>query len=363
MHASLVKAMDKLLTRFIKRFPVYRSQLYGWETSVMQQISEKLGAVQIGTSIGHESSPLYRRKERQAMQEILETYMCTPVDKSSNNMSLMCKHFAVKLELDDLARNGADGSMTYDRVPDSQVSIIGGAQDFLAGLQIKSGEAVLPGYMGMPKLHKDVFSLRFIATSSRSFLRPLALKVTYLLRALETDLDWLWRGLHFPAAAEMGRAKHWILRNSAQLLPMIQAFNMQHTLQQLHAMPAWLLSWDFELLFTELNQSDLKAKLCWLLEQLFALRTQNLVRVAKGCPAKWSTGDMPANRSERENGASFQYSDLQSAKDAICYLVDHAYFQVGGAVFHQVKGIPMGINPAVYFAKLLSLCVRVFIST
>ena len=132
---------------------------------------------------------------------------------------------------------------------------------------------------------------------------------------------------------------------------MIQAFNMQHTLQQLHAMPAWLLSWDFERLFTELNQSDLKAKLCWLLEQLFALQTQNLVRVAKGCPAKWSTGDMPANRSERENGASFQYFDLQSAKDAICYLVDHAYFQVGGAVFHQVKGIPMGINPAVYFAN------------
>ena len=349
--SSLERAMGKLSKKLSKEVPAHT--LYPWISTVMQQIYASMDAIPADTMIGHDDSPVYGRRERLAMKDILQTYLCTPVDKLANGMCLTCKHFAVKMQLDDLARNSADGGSTYQALPNTSVDdVVAIAEPILEQLQIKMGDGVLPGYMGMPKLHKPHLAFRFIATSAKSYLRPLALILTYLLRALEAHLDSSWRQLHFPATASMGRSRHWILRNSAQLLPVVHAFNMQHSLRRLDESTAEKLSWDFERLYTELNQDDLKVRLCWLLDSLFALHgNRNLIRVAKGCPARWCEGTMPARRTARYQGRSYYCFDLESAKQALCFLIDNTYFQVGDTVFHQVKGIPMGTNPAVFFAN------------
>ena len=224
---------------------------------------------------------------------------------------------------------------------------------FWRGLHIKLGEPFVPRYMGIPKLHKPFVQLRFIATSSNSYQRPLALHITYLFRAVDPDLARIWNALQFPTALKF-RPGHWILRNSAQLLPVIRRFNASHTLQQLDARPPYLLSYDFERLYTGLNQLDLKDKLCWLLERIWGLRPdQRLVKVGKGQPAKWVAGDMPGSRNGRDfqTGVKYYTWDLHSAQQAVRYLIDHAYIGVAERILRQVHGIPMGTNPAVYMAN------------
>ena len=48
----------------------------------------------------------------------------------------------------------------------------------------------------------------------------------------------------------------------------------------------------------------------------------------------------------------FYKFDRQSAKEAVAFLVHHAYLVVGDQVFRQIRGIPMGIGPAMYMANL-----------
>jgi hypothetical protein len=51
------------------------------------------------------------------------------------------------------------------------------------------------------------------------------------------------------------------------------------------------------------------------------------------------------------NSDEFYLSDLQEACNTVQLLVSHAHVTFGEAVYHQTKGIPMGINPAVFMAN------------
>ena len=44
--------------------------------------------------------------------------------------------------------------------------------------------------------------------------------------------------------------------------------------------------------------------------------------------------------------------DKQKLKDAIKYLLSNCYFTVGSKIFRQIIGIPMGSDPAPFFANL-----------
>ena len=66
---------------------------------------------------------------------------------------------------------------------------------------------------------------------------------------------------------------------------------------------------------------------------------------------RWRLGPMPAIRTGMDQGAKYYTFDLASAKMLVNFLVDNAFLVVGSDVYRQVKGIPMGIGPAMYFAN------------
>ena len=110
-------------------------------------------------------------------------------------------------------------------------------------------------------------------------------------------------------------------------------------------------SYDFERLFTKIRQADLKAVLGWLFDEVWSLRGKPVVRIRKGLRPVWRRGNMPQTRTGRDEGASFYTFDLASAKASVDDLIDRAYLTVGDRVFRQVRGIPMGIGPAMYMAN------------
>ena len=136
---------------------------------------------------------------------------------------------------------------------------------------------------------------------------------------------------------------------------MIARFNIFHSLRTHDAAPPLLASYDFERLFTKLDQEDLKLKLGWLLETVWGLHGKPLIKVRKDSSPKWQQGTLPARRTgrDRDDGCQFYYFDLQTAKDLVNFLIDNAYVQVGDTVYRQIRGIPiipMGISPAMYVA-------------
>ena len=71
---------------------------------------------------------------------------------------------------------------------------------------------------------------------------------------------------------------------------------------------------------------------------------------------KWVDDNLPAKRKGRDRGVVCYTFSAQSARSLLIHLIDNAYFRVGDRVFRQVKGIPMGVSPAVNFANYYLLC-------
>ena len=217
----------------------------------------------------------------------------------------------------------------------------------------------LPYYAGIAKMHKSPPATRFLSCSHDTMLTPTAQSLTHLFRGMQSDLHTLWQRQleRVPAFAEHSTNQAWFMGSSQHLMPML----FQFTASQ----PSWLQfeasggfrTYDFERLYTNIDQQDLKQKMHSLFDSVFALHPQRPSVYASA--DKHESLDWKAQQSQprvhtaggtskRVKGCTFT---LQSAKHLFDILIDNAYVQFGDSTYHQVKGIPMGTNPAVYIAN------------
>ena len=100
----------------------------------------------------------------------------------------------------------------------------------------------------------------------------------------------------------------------------------------------------------------------WLLEFVWNLRGKPLIRVGAGMSPIWRDGNMPPQRAcTDEQGCEHYTFSVDTAIMLVKFLVDNAFVQVGDTVYRQIRGIPMGIGPAMYFANYcLAVCEFLF---
>ena len=194
----------------------------------------------------------------------------------------------------------------------------------------------LPVYAGIPKMHMLATGLlkwRFLSYSSDIFSTSLAKALTWLFKALHPALEVLWHSMPFPLALRVQYAQHWVLQNIMAFIPVMKAWNSSHSDFQHFTTPARL--YDFERLCTNLDHVDLKRRLCNLLGLIFDLHPGPVgapacITVSRDGPATWRSGDSPnPTHFQTPDGPAHTF-DLQSARAAVCFLIDHSYILVGG---------------------------------
>ena len=102
-------------------------------------------------------------------------------------MSLICRKLAAAAIISDV--QGNDSYVQMDMTADA---IVAAGQPFFAESQLPMSHAVLPFYYCMPKLHKAELAFRFIAASSKCYLRTAAIWVTRYMRGVEADMKRIW---------------------------------------------------------------------------------------------------------------------------------------------------------------------------
>ena len=104
---------------------------------------------------------------------------------------------------------------------------------------------------------------------------------------------------------------------------------------------AWSIStFDFAILYTKIAHDELIEVLCKLVDTTFNDTTRRLIAVGNK-RAYWVK--------ESSKNPTF---DADKVKECLTFLIRNAYFRVGDRVFRQVIGIPMGSDPAPFFANL-----------
>ena len=317
-----------------------------WISKVSTLVQEALLQMPTGLVLSYPDAPAYGTPEKEAMERLLRDFLCTYCDKSANNLAFVCKKHAVHAVLADMHRGTTTHNSTYVRMDTSPEAIIRSLQTQISRVGRDPQHASLPVISLLPKMHKDIISWRFLSLSFKNFLRPSAVLLTRALRALQPDMYKLWNTLKFPAPTGWNA---WVLPDSAAFMPVVHDFNASRSIEQ-HDFPPFLHQFDFERLYTELDQADLIDKLHQFVDMAFARHPNSALKISNRQKNnfKWvSLARVPIRPSNRES-----YMSCQQVKDLISLIVRHAYARVGDAVFKQVKGIPMGVNPACFFANL-----------
>ena len=113
------------------------------------------------------------------------------------------------------------------------------------GIQTTDKELDLPYIYWIPKMHKNPYKHRFIASSSKCSTKPLSILLTKLLTHIK-------QGLQKYCETSYSRSRvnqMWILKNSKELLEHLQSPNFNHITS--------IKSFDFSTLYTNIPHQKL----------------------------------------------------------------------------------------------------------
>ena len=148
-------------------------------------------------------------------------------------------------------------------------------------------------------------------------------------------------------------ALSWILRSSADIRPILDMFNQTRSPNYPNGTPIPLTTADFSRLYTNIDLLDLKSRICSLVSLYFdhhATKHFDAVKIFHNQHIKpqWVKlhGQPPVKHADYVILTKAGFVQLFE------HIIDNTFFEFGGKVFQQTKGIVMGSNMAVHLANL-----------
>ena len=237
-----------------------------------------------------------------------------------------------ELHMEDENTNESAYKQVTDKTSDAIMEEHSELPIFLELPQIgkKDDPKSLPTFYGIPKMHKVIPKLRFIAASCQSPLKPLDITVTRCLDVIYKFMCRYCKGIY----NYTGTNRMWILDNSLQLKTKLMELN--------DTMTAHCIStWDFSTLYTTIPHVLLKEKMSSLVDFAFGKEKKTYIAANKD-RAFWT------NKLVKR----YKCVTAQVLKDYINYLIDNIYVTLGNTIHKQIIGIPMGISCAPLLANL-----------
>ena len=198
------------------------------------------------------------------------------------------------------------------------------------GLKLHSVSFTLPIMYWMPKMHKNPVGFRFIVASSNCSTKPISKAVSAIFNLIYNQTE----NFHQKAKFLSNYNKFWVLKDVSPITDIIKKVNSRNNAKSIS-------TFDFSTLYTKLPHRDLIDKLSEVIDLVFEGGKNNCIRISKNGRAYWG----------KWTSTSPCFSKT-AVKQAMQYLIENCYFSVGNCILRQCIGIPMGIDPAPFWANL-----------
>ena len=182
----------------------------------------------------------------------------------------------------------------------------------------------------MPKMHKNSIKAKFIIASLKSSIKPLARTMTSIFRLFFRQIQTYNGKCRFFTRVNT----FWVVQNNK---PVIDAMNRLNKRRKVTSVSTF----DFSTLYTKLPHNKL----------LMVLNGLNDF-CSDGGESKYITVNSYGARWVKNINDNVICFNKQQIKDAVAYLLFNCYFTAGPKIFCQIFGIPMGSDPAPFFANL-----------
>ena len=180
-----------------------------------------------------------------------------------------------------------------------------------------------------PKTRKKPTGARFIIASKNCSTKPLSKAVSKAFKLIFHQIEHFYDKSHFYKSFN----QFWVIENSKPLLEKIDKINNK-------ANAKIISTFDFSTLYTKLPHEDLIKVLHEIIDFVFDGGKKKYIDFSR-YNAFW------CNKPKHKN-----YFTKSSLKRAVEHLIKCCFFEVGNLVLLQVIGIPMGIDPAPFWANL-----------
>ena len=182
---EIVEGVNSIIIQWSVKYGVDRRLFDQWKADVLELVNKQINDLQKNIKYNKITPSLKQKQVKEALDDIHNQYVITPVDKASGNVAIICKRFYAQVLVEELGlKNKSDN--TYEQITSQeQADIIKKHQTALSdlfNLQIGEDMIKLPKMYWIPKIHKTPIKSRFIVASVKCTTKPLAKAVTTVLK-------------------------------------------------------------------------------------------------------------------------------------------------------------------------------------
>lgn len=266
----------------------------------------------------------------QYLQDLHSKYVIVPIDKAANNISIICKRFYVMRLLKEVGAIGTPDP-TYEISDINPVELIN--DDIILceryGLKLEEVQKTLPIMYWTPKMHYTPSRARFIVSSAKCSTKPISRVVSNAFKLIFQQIQ----NFHDKSKFYKNYNRFWVINNSKPLLEKLDVINTRKKAKDIS-------TFDFSTLYTKLPHADLLRVLNSHIDFAFDGGTKNYLGFS-GTKVFWKKKPSKKGTISRPQ-----------LKALVKHLITRTYFIVGNLIIRQSIGIPMGIDPAPFWANL-----------
>ena len=189
----------------------------------------------------------------------------------------------------------------------------------------------LPDIYWTPKLHKNPVKFRFIIASKSCTLKSLSKYTSSIFSLFNKQIEVYNRKAQYYS----GIKSYWIIPNRDPVLDAVRKSISRKSAK-------CVSSFDFSTLYTKIPHDKLLEVLHKIIDFVFKGGTRDKISINGQGNANWAKTTNKAHKSFTKG----------SIKAAVTFLITNCFFKLGNKLFRQDIGIPMGSDPAPFFANL-----------
>ena len=323
--------LDSSIERIISTNPqVTTEEFVEWERMILQEIYNKIISLKLRIKV-HKTNPVLKQDAViEYLNEVHEKYVFVPIDKAANNIAIICEKYYVTVILKEIKILDV-GNETHEKI-NKNLEFIQDNLEYNTRLKLSGGskDKSLPIMYWIPKLHKNPAGFRFIIASNNCSTKPLSQAISNVFKLIYSQIENFYRKSEFLSNYN----KFWVLQNVDLVIENINIVNRKKKAKS-------VATYDFSTLYTTLSHDKLIKRLFNAVDFVFEGGNKTHICISKNNVAYW--------RKKSKENVAFSKSTL---KPPLENLIQNCYFMVGNLLLRQKIGIPMGIEPASFWANL-----------
>ena len=330
----ITAALNEFITSSSSKFKIDKTEFFDCKQTIIDKGNQKVSLLEGRVKITSTSKTLLDKNIQNCLKQLHEQFVLVPIDKAANNVAFVCKKFYAEVLLQEMGLLG-NPNPNYAIYHRKKVqTVINSKKKEIKTkfkLPVSTDMNKLPTAYWTPKMHKTPIGARFIIASRQCVTKELSKDVASLFKLFMLQV----KKYHERSQYFSGIKSFWVIDNNINVINTLKSLSKRNRAKQLS-------TFDFSTLYTKIPHKRLLEVLTEIIEFCFKGRSKHPIKVDAYGNAYWC---------EKKNSKDKYYFKVDVIR-AVKFLLENCFFTIGNKVLRQIIGIPMGGDPAPFWANL-----------